>query len=48
LVSVAFSEEDELTKIVVIFDPEQMNPESMQKAGWQAILDNFKNYALTQ
>lgn len=48
MVSVAFSEEDGLTKIVVIFDPERMNPESMQHAGWQAILDNFKNYALTQ
>lgn len=26
------------------FDPEDMNPEDFQRAGWQAILDNFKLY----
>ncbi len=26
------------------FDPETENPPEMQRAGWQAILDNFKRY----
>lgn len=26
------------------FEPEKQNPPEMQKAGWQMILDNFKNY----
>ena len=32
--------------IIVIeeFEPEQENPTEMQRAGWQMILDNFKNY----
>jgi hypothetical protein len=32
------------TKITVVFDPENQNPAEMQKAGWQAILNNFKQY----
>ncbi|MCX6130716.1 MAG: SRPBCC family protein [Proteobacteria bacterium] len=32
------------TKIITIFDAEKENPEAMQKQGWQAILDNFKQY----
>ena len=32
------------TNIIVSFDPEDQNPIEMQKAGWQAILNNFKNY----
>jgi uncharacterized protein YndB with AHSA1/START domain len=32
------------TEIVVSFDPETENPIEMQKGGWQAILNNFKNY----
>lgn len=27
-----------------VFDAEQTNPVEMQRAGWQAILDNFKRY----
>ena len=26
------------------FETEQMNPVEMQRQGWQAILNNFKNY----
>ena len=26
------------------FEPENQNPEDMQKAGWQMILDSFKSY----
>ena len=32
------------TEVSVIFDPENQNPVEMQKGGWQAILNNFKNY----
>lgn len=32
-------------KITQTFDPETENIEEVQRAGWQAILDNFKNYA---
>lgn len=32
------------TKITTTFDAESQNPIEMQKDGWQAIIDNFKNY----
>jgi uncharacterized protein YndB with AHSA1/START domain len=32
------------TELVINFDPENENPIEMQKAGWQSILNNFKNY----
>jgi uncharacterized protein YndB with AHSA1/START domain len=38
---------DTQTKVTEIFDPETENPEEMQRAGWQAILDNFKKYVET-
>ncbi|OOG74630.1 SRPBCC family protein [Flavobacterium sp. A45] len=31
-------------EIIESFDPENENSEEMQRAGWQAILDNFKKY----
>ena len=33
------------TDVTTTFDAENTNPVEMQKAGWQAILDNFKRYA---
>lgn len=39
-----FEEVDGQTKIVTVFDAEGQNPLEMQKAGWQAILNNFKKY----
>lgn len=30
--------------VTVAFDGEQTHPEQQQRAGWQAILDNFKRY----
>lgn len=30
--------------ITQTFDPENENPEEMQRSGWQSILDNFKKY----
>jgi len=35
------------TQVSTIFDPEQQNSIAMQRAGWQAILDNFKDYLET-
>lgn len=47
-VSVAFATAGNQTKIVQTFDPESENPVDMQRAGWQAILDNFKKYTETK
>jgi uncharacterized protein YndB with AHSA1/START domain len=44
-VTVSFETVDGGTKVSESFDPEKENPEEMQRAGWQAILDNFKAYA---
>jgi uncharacterized protein YndB with AHSA1/START domain len=41
---VDFKENGSQTDINVTFHPENQNPVEMQKGGWQAILDNFKNY----
>lgn len=43
-VSVKFVPENDQVKVIESFDPENQNPEEMQRAGWQAILDNFKKY----
>lgn len=43
-VRVEFSSQNEQTHVVELFEPEQTNPIEMQKAGWQAILNNFKQY----
>lgn len=42
---VSFSAEGNQTKITETFEAESENTIEMQKAGWQAILDNFKKYA---
>lgn len=43
--SILFKTEGEFVSISETFDPETENPVEMQKAGWQAILNNFKVYA---
>lgn len=43
-VRILFVSEGNQTKVVETFDPENENPLEMQRGGWQAILDNFKNY----
>ena len=43
-VQVTFHTENDITTVTEIFDPETENPVDLQKAGWQAILDNFKRY----
>ncbi|WP_285009039.1 SRPBCC family protein [Pedobacter faecalis] len=44
-VSVSFTESPAGVQIVETFDAENEHPVDMQRAGWQAILDNFKKYA---
>ena len=46
-VTVNFKDLENQTEITVIFDPESENPIEMQKSGWQAILNNFKDYTET-
>jgi uncharacterized protein YndB with AHSA1/START domain len=46
-VKVNFLEDGGETKIVETFEAENTNSIEMQKGGWQAILDNFKNYTET-
>lgn len=43
-VFIRFTEKDGGTEITETFDTETTNPVDMQRAGWQAILDNFKKY----
>ena len=42
--TVEFEEFGNSTTVIITFDPEQVNPEEKQKDGWQAILENFKEY----
>lgn len=44
-VVIDFAGNGNTTKIAETFDAEGTNPVEMQRAGWQAILDNFKKYA---
>jgi uncharacterized protein YndB with AHSA1/START domain len=44
-VEAVFSKDGSSTQIVETFEAESINSHEMQKAGWQAILDNFKKYA---
>jgi uncharacterized protein YndB with AHSA1/START domain len=39
-----FTENNNQTEVVEMFEPEGQNPEEMQQMGWQAILNNFKKY----
>lgn len=42
--TVQFNGNGNKTEVIVSFDPETENSIEMQKGGWQAILNNFKNY----
>lgn len=44
-VHAGFADSEKSTRVTVTFDAESQNPPEMQKAGWQAILNNFKKYA---
>ncbi len=41
---IRFSTAGDQTRIVETFEAESENPVEMQRAGWQAILDNFKTH----
>ena len=42
---VSFEKSGDQTILEERFEPENENSEELQQAGWQAILDNFKQYA---
>jgi hypothetical protein len=44
-VKVSFSSQGNETLVTETFDPENIHPIDLQKAGWQAILNNFKKYS---
>lgn len=44
-VDITFEEKGGSVFIKIVFDAENENPVDMQKAGWQAILDNYKKHA---
>lgn len=39
-----FTQDGNSIHVETIFDAETVNPVDFQKAGWQAIMDSFKNY----
>ena len=41
---VEFSGNENQTRVIETFDPEDTNSIELQRGGWQAILDNFKKY----
>ncbi|MCF0054255.1 SRPBCC family protein [Dyadobacter sp. CY356] len=43
-VKIEFEEKGDQTLVTETFNAENQNPVEMQKAGWQAILNNFKKY----
>jgi uncharacterized protein YndB with AHSA1/START domain len=43
-VSISFDSDGDTTQVSETFDAENQNPVEMQRAGWQAIMDNFKSY----
>ena len=44
-VSIIFKANGDETTVEETFETESSNPVDMQRAGWQAIMDNFKKYA---
>jgi uncharacterized protein YndB with AHSA1/START domain len=46
-VSIVFVAKGSETEVIETFDPETTHPIEMQRAGWQAILDNFKKHTET-
>ncbi|MFN5459947.1 MAG: SRPBCC domain-containing protein [Bacteroidota bacterium] len=47
-VNVSFVDLNGQTEVIITFDPETENSIELQKNGWQAILNNFKNYTETE
>ena len=47
-VKTVFEKTPEGVQVTQTFDPENENPEEVQRQGWQAILDNFKKHTEAQ
>lgn len=47
-VEIDFQVQDDGVKVTETFDPEALHSLEMQRAGWQSILDHFKQYAEMQ
>ena len=47
-VKITFTNRAGQTEITETFEAENQHPEELQRSGWQAILNNFKNYAEQQ
>jgi uncharacterized protein YndB with AHSA1/START domain len=45
---VTFENTSDGVKVTVSFDAEDINSAELQRAGWQAILDNFAKYVLSK
>jgi uncharacterized protein YndB with AHSA1/START domain len=43
-ITVVFQEGSDGTEVTITFDPENENPIELQRNGWQAILNQFKQY----
>jgi len=43
-VNISFNARGNETEVVETFDAESVHPVEFQRAGWQAIMDNFKKY----
>lgn len=43
-ITTTFIIKENVTEVTTVFDAEIENPIEMQQQGWQAILNNFKNY----
>ena len=43
-VFIQFEEKESGIRVIESFDPENTNSLELQRAGWQAIMDNFKKY----
>lgn len=43
-VDLSFAQESDGVRVIETFEPEAENAPEVQRAGWQAILDNFKKY----
>ena len=43
-VTTSFEKTGNNTNVTTVFEAENQNPVDLQKAGWQAILNNFKSY----
>jgi uncharacterized protein YndB with AHSA1/START domain len=44
IVRITFTGTGNQTRVVEVFDAEEVNTVELQKMGWQSILNNFKNY----